>query len=158
MYAYKKEAELKPHKQLLLAKGVLYKMEDEMISYRLKIGNNDKINEVQDRLNILFEFIDSISSILSENTQIRILLRNSMEERSRLEDLLISKQKEIDFTIVEPKIKEDEEYQFWVINDNELEQSLFMHESKRWYDVEYLNVRIYPTHYQPIEKPKPPIY
>jgi hypothetical protein len=112
MYAYKKEAELKPHKQLLLAKGVLYKMEDEMISYRLKIGNNDKINEVQDRLNILFEFIDSISSILSENTQIRILLRNSMEERSRLEDLLISKQKEIDFTIVEPKIKEDEEYPF----------------------------------------------
>jgi hypothetical protein len=108
MYAYKKEAELKPHKQLLLAKGVLYKMEDELLLYRLKSGNKDKINEAQDRLNILFEFIDSISSILSENTQMRILLRNSMEERSRLEDLLILKQKEIDFTIAEPKVKEDE--------------------------------------------------
>lgn len=90
MYAYKKEAELKPHNQLLLAKGVLYKMEDEMLAYRLKSGNSDKINHVQDRLNILFEFIDSISSVLSENTQLRILLRDSMIERSKLEDLMIS--------------------------------------------------------------------
>ena len=97
MYAYKKEAELKPHKQLLLAKGVLYKMEDELLSYGLKSGNKEKIKDAKDRLNILFEFIDSISSILSENTQIRILLRNSMEERSRLEDLLISMEKQNKF-------------------------------------------------------------
>ena len=97
MYAYKKEAELEPHKQLLLAKGVLYKMEDEMLAYRLKSGNNEKINDVQDRLNILFGFVDTISSILSENTQLRILLRDSMGERSKLEDLIVSLDKQNKF-------------------------------------------------------------
>jgi len=97
MYAYKKEAELKPHKQLLLAKGVLYKMEDEMLAYRIKSGNSEKINEVQDRLNILFEFVDTISSVLSENTQLRLLLRDGMIERSKLEDLLISIDKQNKF-------------------------------------------------------------
>jgi hypothetical protein len=97
MYAYNKESELKPHKQLLLAKGVLYKMEDEMLSYRLKSGNKDKIKDVQDRLNILFDFVEHISSVLSENTQLRILLKDSMAERSNLEDLLISMDKQNKF-------------------------------------------------------------
>ena len=98
MYAYNREAELKPHKQLLLAKGVLYKMEDEMLSYRLKSGNKDKIKDVQDRLNILFDFVEQISSVLSENTQLRILLKDSMAQRSNLEDLLISMEKQNKFT------------------------------------------------------------
>lgn len=98
MYAYNKESELKPHKQLLLAKGVLYKMEDEMLSYRLKSGNKDKIKDVQDRLNILFDFVEQISSVLSENTQLRILLKDSMAQRSNLEDLLISIEKQNKFT------------------------------------------------------------
>ncbi len=98
MYAYNKESELKPHKQLLLAKGVLYKMEDEMLSYRLKSGNKDKIKDVQDRLNILFDFVEQISSVLSENTQLRILLKDSMAQRSNLEDLLISMEKQNKFT------------------------------------------------------------
>lgn len=97
MYAYNKESELKPHKQLLLAKGVLYKMEDEMLSYRLKSGNKDKIKDVQDRLNILFDFVEQISSVLSENTQLRILLKDSMAQRSNLEDLLISMEKQNKF-------------------------------------------------------------
>jgi putative lipase involved disintegration of autophagic bodies len=99
MYAYNKEAELKPHNQLLLAKGVLYKMEDEMLAYRLKSGNSDKIKDAQDRLNILFEFVDTISSILSENTQLRILLKDSMSKRSNLEDLLISMDKQNKFAV-----------------------------------------------------------
>jgi hypothetical protein len=98
MYAYNKEAELKPHNQLLLAKGVLYKMEDEMLAYRLKSGNSDKIKDAQDRLNILFEFVDTISSILSENTQLRILLKNGMLERSKLEDMALDLQKQIKFS------------------------------------------------------------
>lgn len=98
MYAYNKEAELKPHNQLLLAKGVLYKMEDEMLAYRLKSGNSDKINDAQDRLNILFEFVDTISSILSENTQLRILLKDGMLERSKLEDMALDLQKQIKFS------------------------------------------------------------
>jgi putative lipase involved disintegration of autophagic bodies len=98
MYAYNKEAELKPHNQLLLAKGVLYKMEDEMLAYRLKSGNSDKIKDAQDRLNILFEFINTISSILSENTQLRILLKNGMLERSKLEDMALDLQKQIKFS------------------------------------------------------------
>jgi hypothetical protein len=98
MYAYNKEAELKPHNQLLLAKGVLYKMEDEMLAYRLKSGNSDKIKDAQDRLNILFEFVDTISSILSENTQLRILLKNGMMERSKLEDMALDLQKQIKFS------------------------------------------------------------
>ena len=97
MYAFSKEAELKPHNELLLAKGVLYKMEDEMLSYKLKVGENEKLKEIQDRLNILFNFIDGISSILSENTQLRILLKNSIAERSKLEDLLISMDKQLKF-------------------------------------------------------------
>lgn len=98
MYAYSKEAELKPHNQLLLAKGVLYKMEDEMLAYRLKSGNSDKIKDAQDRLNILFEFVDTISSILSENTQLRILLKDGMLERSKLEDMALDLQKQIKFS------------------------------------------------------------
>jgi putative lipase involved disintegration of autophagic bodies len=97
MYAYNKEAELKPHKQLLLIRGVLYKMEDEMLLYQLKSGNSEKLKEVQDRLNILFDFTESISSILSENTQLRILLRDSMLERSNLEDLMVSIDKQNKF-------------------------------------------------------------
>lgn len=98
MYAYNKEAELKPHNQLLLAKGVLYKMEDEMLAYRLKSGNSDKIKDAKDRLNILFEFVDTISSILSENTQLRILLKDGMLERSKLEDMALDLQKQIKFS------------------------------------------------------------
>jgi putative lipase involved disintegration of autophagic bodies len=98
MYAYNKEAELKPHNQLLLTKGVLYKMEDEMLAYRLKSGNSDKIKDAQDRLNILFEFVDTISSILSENTQLRILLKDGMLERSKLEDMALDLQKQIKFS------------------------------------------------------------
>lgn len=98
MYAYNKEVELKPHNQLLLAKGVLYKMEDEMLAYRLKSGNSDKIKDAQDRLNILFEFVDTISSILSENTQLRILLKDGMLERSKLEDMALDLQKQIKFS------------------------------------------------------------
>lgn len=98
MYAYNKESELKPHKQLLLAKGVLYKMEDEMLSYRLKSGNKDKIKDVQDRLNILFDFVEQISSVLSENTQLRILLKDGMLERSKLEDMALDLQKQIKFS------------------------------------------------------------
>ena len=98
MYAYNKEAELKPHNQLLLAKGVLYKMEDEMLAYRLNSGNSDKIKDAQDRLNILFEFVDTISSILSENTQLRILLKEGMLERSKLEDMALDLQKQIKFS------------------------------------------------------------
>tara|TARA_R110000868_G_scaffold259908_1_gene518192 strand:+ start:349 stop:687 length:339 start_codon:yes stop_codon:yes gene_type:complete len=98
MYAFKKEAELKPHNQLLLAKGVLYKMEDEMLAYRLKSGNSNKIKDAQDRLNILFEFVDTISSVLSENTQLRILLKDGMLERSKLEDMALDLQKQIKFS------------------------------------------------------------
>ena len=98
MYAYNKEAELKPHNQLLLAKGVLYKMEDELLSYGLKSGNKDKIKDAKDRLNILFEFVDTISSILSENTQLRILLKDGMLERSKLEDMALDLQKQIKFS------------------------------------------------------------
>ena len=97
MYAYRKEAELKPHNQLLLAKGVLYKMEDELFSYSLKVGKNAKVKESQDRLNILFEFLEGISAILSENTQLRILLKESLSERSKLEDLLVSMDKQLKF-------------------------------------------------------------
>ena len=98
MYAFKKEAELKPHNQLLLAKGVLYKMEDELLSYGLKSGNKEKIKDAKDRLNILFEFVDTISSILSENTQLRILLKDGMLERSKLEDMALDLQKQIKFS------------------------------------------------------------
>lgn len=97
MYAFKKEAELKPHNQLLLAKGVLYKMEDELFSFRLKGGKIDKVEEGQRRLNILFDFMDGISAILSENTQLRILLKESLSERSKLEDLLVSMDKQLKF-------------------------------------------------------------
>jgi hypothetical protein len=72
-------------------------MEDEMLSYRLKSGNKDKIKDVQDRLNILFDFVEQISSVLSENTQLRILLKDSMVQRSNLEDLLISMDKQNKF-------------------------------------------------------------
>lgn len=101
MYAFEKEAELKPYKQLLLVKGVLYKMEDELLSYRLKSGNNKKTDDVQDRLNILFDFVESISVILSENNQLRILLKQGIAERSTLEDLLLAKQKELEFVLQE---------------------------------------------------------
>jgi hypothetical protein len=69
-----------------------------MLSYRLKSGNKDKIKDVQDRLNILFDFVEQISSVLSENTQLRILLKDSMAQRSNLEDLLISIEKQNKFT------------------------------------------------------------
>jgi hypothetical protein len=97
MYAYKNEGELKPYKQLLLVKGVLYKMEDELTAYRLKTPNSTKLKESNDRLNILFDFVDEISSVLSENMQLRILLRDGMVERSKLEDMALSLQKQLEF-------------------------------------------------------------
>lgn len=97
MYIFERDAQLEPHKRLLLAKGVLYKMEDEMLSYQRKSGNSEKLIEASERLKILFDFIDNISNILSENTQLRILLKESMSERSNLEDLLISMDKQNKF-------------------------------------------------------------
>ena len=97
MYAFKNEAELRPHNQLLLAKGVLYKMDDELFSYKLKGGNIDKVKDSQDRLNILFDFVECISSVISENTQLRILLKESVSERSKLEDLLVSMDNQLKF-------------------------------------------------------------
>lgn len=97
MYAFNKESELKPYKQLLLAKGVLYKMEDELIAYRIKTPNSTKLKESNERLNILMDFIEEISSVLSENVQLRILLRDGMVERSKLEDSLLSLQKQLEF-------------------------------------------------------------
>jgi hypothetical protein len=97
MYVYERDAQLEPHKRLLLAKGVLYKMEDEMLSYQRKGGKNDKLQEVNDRIKILFDFIDNISSVLSENTQLRILLKESMAERSNLEDMVLILQKQLKF-------------------------------------------------------------
>jgi hypothetical protein len=97
MYAFNKESELKPYKQLLLVKGVLYKMEDELTAYRLKTPNSTKLKESNDRLNILMNFIEEISTVLSENVQLRILLRDGMVERSKLEDSLLSLQKQLEF-------------------------------------------------------------
>jgi len=97
MYIFERDAQLEPHKRLLLAKGVLYKMEDEMLSYQRKSGNSDKLIEANERLKILFDFIDNISSVLSDNTQLRLLLKDSMIERSNLEDMLISLDKQLKF-------------------------------------------------------------
>jgi hypothetical protein len=97
MYIFERDAQLEPHKRLLLAKGVLYKMEDEMLSYQRKSGNSEKLIEANERLKILFDFIDNISSVLSDNTQLRLLLKDSMVERSNLEDMLISLDKQLKF-------------------------------------------------------------
>jgi hypothetical protein len=97
MYIFERDAQLEPHKRLLLAKGVLYKMEDEMLSYQRKSGNSEKLIEANERLKILFDFIDNISSVLSDNTQLRLLLKDSMIERSNLEDMLISLDKQLKF-------------------------------------------------------------
>lgn len=56
-----------------------------------------------------------------------------------------------------PKDIEDDAT-FWVINDGEMEYALYMQDSQRWYDSVNLNLRIYPSHYQPIIKPEPPLY
>jgi hypothetical protein len=97
MYVFERDAQLEPHRRLLLAKGVLYKMEDEMLSYQRKSGKNDKLQEANERIKILFDFVDNISSILSDNTQLRILLKESMIERSNLEDMVISLNKQLKF-------------------------------------------------------------
>jgi hypothetical protein len=97
MYIFERDAQLEPHKRLLLAKGVLYKMEDEMLSYQRKSGNSEKLIEANERLKILFDFIDNISSVLSDNTQLRLLLKDSMIERSNLEDMLVSLDKQLKF-------------------------------------------------------------
>jgi hypothetical protein len=72
-------------------------MEDEMLSYQRKSGKNEKLQEANERLKILFDFIDNISSILSDNTQLRILLKESMSERSNLEDMVLSLNKQLKF-------------------------------------------------------------
>ncbi len=97
MYIFERDAQLEPHRRLLLAKGVLYKMEDEMLSYQRKSGNSEKLIEANERLKILFDFIDNISSVLSENTQLRLLLRDNMVEKSNLEDIVLSLDKQLKF-------------------------------------------------------------
>jgi hypothetical protein len=72
-------------------------MEDELIAYRLKTPNSTKLKESNDRLNILMDFMEQISSVLAENVQLRILLRDGMVERSKLEDSLLSLQKQLEF-------------------------------------------------------------
>ena len=54
--------------------------------------------------------------------------------------------------------KDENIVEFWVYDDEEIVSAKFMYESKRWYHDVNLNLRLFPTHYQPIEKPKPPIY
>ena len=54
--------------------------------------------------------------------------------------------------------KDENIVEFWVYDDKEIVLAKFMYESKRWYHDVNLNLRLFPTHYQPIEKPKPPIY
>ena len=54
--------------------------------------------------------------------------------------------------------KDENIVEFWVYDDEEIVSAKFMYESKRWYHDVNLNLRLFPTHYQPIFKPKPPIY
>lgn len=54
--------------------------------------------------------------------------------------------------------KDENSIEFWIIDDNEIIHAQFMHESKRWYHNENLNLRLFPSHYQLIQKPQPPIY
>jgi len=51
-----------------------------------------------------------------------------------------------------------EDIECWVLDDEEIVHAYFMYESKNWYSHIDLNLRLFPTHYQPIIKPKPPIY
>ena len=54
--------------------------------------------------------------------------------------------------------KDEKDIEFWILDDGEIIHAQFMHESKSWYDMFNLNLRYFPTHYQPITKPKPPIF
>lgn len=54
--------------------------------------------------------------------------------------------------------KDENIVEFWVYDDEEIVSAKFMYESKRWYHDVNLNLRLFPTHYQSIVKPKPPIY
>ena len=68
-----------------------------MLSYQRKSGKNEKLQEATERIKILFDFVDNISSILSDNTQLRILLKESMIERSNLEDMVLNLNKQLKF-------------------------------------------------------------
>ena len=54
--------------------------------------------------------------------------------------------------------KDEKDIEFWILDDGEIIHAQFMHESKSWYDMFNLNLRYFPTHYQPIIKPKPKIF
>lgn len=55
-----------------------------------------------------------------------------------------------------PTIGDDME--FYVILDGEMLRAFFMEDSKRWYEITNLNLKLFPSHYQPIVKPQPPLY
>lgn len=54
--------------------------------------------------------------------------------------------------------KNEEIVEYWILDDDEIIHAKFMHESKNWYDDFDLNLRHFPTHYQQIVKPQPPLY
>ncbi len=54
--------------------------------------------------------------------------------------------------------KDEENLDYWVMEDEQIVHAKFMPESKRWYCDIDLNLRLFPSHYQPMVKPKPPIY
>lgn len=54
--------------------------------------------------------------------------------------------------------KDEENLNYWVMEDEQIVHAKFMPESKRWYCDIDLNLRLFPSHYQPMVKPKPPIY
>lgn len=54
--------------------------------------------------------------------------------------------------------KDEENLDYWVMEDEQIVHAKFMHESKKWYCDIDLNLRLLPSHYQPMVKPKPPIY
>lgn len=87
---------LQPSIEILTVRGIVYSMLADVTLYGSKAGKNEKYKESMDKLMQIENFLDKCNTVNDRNMQLRRLLKTSMLERDKLENIIIAKDKELE--------------------------------------------------------------
>ena len=87
---------LKPAAELLAARGIVFSMLSDVMLYGTKVGKNEKYKESISRLMELDNFLDTCNTYSNRNIELRRMLKSSMIERDRLENIILEKDKDLE--------------------------------------------------------------
>lgn len=79
------EDKLKHVQALMVFSGIMCQMESDILLYRSKHTNKDKIKPAQERLNNLREVYDHLSGLFESNEKCRLLIKSCHERTAKAE-------------------------------------------------------------------------